>query len=163
LSEHTIDLAAGPERALAALARTADLWGAEWERQGEGGRLRIPVRHGLRRGWAGGEVAAEPLPEGARVHFRVDEGGSGVHTAAVAILLLGAAGALVTVAWPFWPGLIAIAPFGAILALTAWFLVSSRLRTSGPGEFLDMVAAAIGEEEEALESPGTAGGYTGGS
>jgi hypothetical protein len=157
LSEHTIDLAAAPERALAAVARAADLWGGEWERQGKGGRLRIPVRHGLRRGWAGGEVAAEPLPEGARVRFRVDEGGSGVHTAAVAILLPGAAGALVTVAWPFWPGLIALAPLGAILALTAWFLVSSRLRTSGPDEFLDMVAAAIGEEEVADVEPSRSG------
>lgn len=150
MSEHTIDLAAGPERALAALARTADLWGAEWERQGAGGRLRIPVHHGVRRGWAGGEVAAEPLPEGARVRFRVDEGDTWVHTPVVAILAMGAAGALLTVAWPFWPRLLSIAPFGAVLALATWLLVSSRLRTSGPDEFLDMVAAEVGEEEEQI-------------
>ena len=43
--------------------------------------------------------------------------------------------------WPFYPQLIAVAPFGALLALGGWFLVVSRLRTSGPDEFLDAVAA----------------------
>jgi len=33
-----------------------------------------------------------------------------------------------------------------VLALAAWFLVSSRLRASGPGELLDMVAAEVGRE-----------------
>jgi len=32
---------------------------------------------------------------------------------------------------------------GAVLALVGWFLVISRLRTSGPQEFLAMVAAEV--------------------
>lgn len=162
MSEHTIDLAVGPERAQAALARTADLWGAELEpgtpRQASapGGsgksaagrvRLRLPVTTGVRRGWAGGEVAVEPVPGGSRVTFRVDEGESRLQAAVVVILALGAAGGLLAFAWPFWPRLIRLAPIGVVLALAAWFLVSSRLRTSGPDEFLDMVAAVIGEED----------------
>jgi hypothetical protein len=39
-----------------------------------------------------------------------------------------------------------VAPFGAVLALGGWFLVISRLRTSGPEEFLEAVAAQGGQE-----------------
>ena len=153
MSEHAIDLAAAPERAWAALGRAADLWGAELERRGEGGRLRIPVTSGVRRGWAGGEVAVEPLAEGSRLSFRVDEGDAHVHTPTLAILTLGAAGALLAAAWPFWPRLLAAAPLGVVLALAAWFLAASRLRSAGPQEFLDMVAAVIGEEKAGEETP----------
>jgi hypothetical protein len=34
-----------------------------------------------------------------------------------------------------------LSAFGAVLAIGGWFLVVSRLRTSGPQEFLAMVAA----------------------
>jgi len=51
-------------------------------------------------------------------------------------------GELLTLAWPFFPSLMTVAPFGAILALGGWFMVVSRLRTSGPDEFLDAVAAS---------------------
>jgi hypothetical protein len=51
------------------------------------------------------------------------------------------AGGLLTVLWPFFPRLLEIAPFGAVIALGGWFLVISRLRTSGPDEFLEAVAA----------------------
>jgi hypothetical protein len=154
-SEHEIDLAASPERALAALARAADLWGAEYEPGAGGGRLRLAVAAGLRRGWAGGEVSVEPLPEGSRLRLRVDEGKTFLHAPRVAVLALGAVGGLAVVAWPFWPALLPLAPLGAVLALAAWFLVSSRLRASGPGEFLDVVAAEVGQE---AESRGAAGG-----
>jgi hypothetical protein len=45
-----------------------------------------------------------------------------------------------------------------VLAIVAWLMVSSRLRASGPGEFLDMVAAEVGREAEGggmagVESP----------
>ena len=146
MSEHAIDLAAAPDRAWAAVSRAAELWGGELERRGEGGRLRLPVRAGLRRGWAGGEVEVAPLPEGSRLGFRVDEGESRVQAPLLVILLLGALGGLLAAAWPFAPRLLAAAPVGVVLALAAWFLVASRLRTSGPEEFLDTVAALIGEE-----------------
>ena len=42
--------------------------------------------------------------------------------------------------WPFFPRLLQLAPFGAVIALGGWFLVISRLRTSGPDEFLAMRA-----------------------
>jgi len=102
-SEHEIDLAAPPERALAALARAADLWGAEYEPRagGGGGRLRLAVAAGLRRGWAGGEVSVEPLPEGSRLRFRVDEEETFLHKPRVAVLALGALGGLAAAAWPF--------------------------------------------------------------
>jgi hypothetical protein len=51
------------------------------------------------------------------------------------------AGAVLTMLWPFFPQLLPLAPFGAILALGGWFLVLSRLRNSGPDEFLVMVEA----------------------
>jgi uncharacterized membrane protein HdeD (DUF308 family) len=57
------------------------------------------------------------------------------------ILLLSAFGAVLTFIWPFFPKLIAVAPFGALLALGGWFLVVSRLRSSGPEDFLAALAA----------------------
>jgi uncharacterized membrane protein HdeD (DUF308 family) len=51
------------------------------------------------------------------------------------------AGGLLTVLWPFFPRLLSVAPFGAVVALGGWFLVVSRLRTSGPDDFLKAVAA----------------------
>ena len=77
--------------------------------------------------------------EGARVVFKLEESQLYVHTASVFILLVAILGALVTVLWPFFPQLLPVSPFGALLALGGWFLVLSRLRTSGPDEFLVMV------------------------
>lgn len=154
MSAHEIDLAASPERAWAALARAADLWGAELERHGEEqgrGRLRLPVTAGARRGWAGGEVGIAPLPEGSRLCFRVDEGEAHVHTPTIAVLVLGAIGALLAMAWPFWPRLLPLAAVGVVLALAAWFLAASRLKSAGPDELLEMVAAVVGEEEARAE------------
>jgi hypothetical protein len=78
--------------------------------------------------------------EGSRVVFLPETSIYYVQTASVVVLLLAGAGALLTLLWPFYPKLIAVAPFGAILALGGWFLVVSRLRTSGPDEFLAAVA-----------------------
>jgi hypothetical protein len=144
--EHTIELAMPPGTALAALRQAAEDWGAEFRREGSGGRLRLPVVHGLRRGLVTGTVTVEPAGDGSRVVFRPEEAVSYVHTQAVVVLLFAVIGALLTVIWPFFPKLLPVAPFGAILALGGWFLVISRLRTSGPDEFLAAVAMQPPEE-----------------
>ena len=65
------------------------------------------------------------------------------------VLLFATAGGILTVLWPFFPDLLAVAPFGAVIALGGWFLVITRLRTSGPDEFLEAVAA----REDNAEAP----------
>ena len=65
----------------------------------------------------------------------------GLNASAVAILVLASLGGLLTVLWPFYPRLLAAAPLGAVIALSGWFLVVSRLRTSGPDDFLAQVVA----------------------
>lgn len=151
MAEHAIALEAAPERALSAVSRTAEDWGAEFERDGDGGRLHLPVIAGIRRGVVTGAVEVRPEAGGSRVVFRPETSIYYVQTAAVMILLVAAGGALLTLAWPFFPELLPVAPFGALLALGGWFLVVSRLRTSGPDEFLVAVAAAENGDGDVLE------------
>jgi hypothetical protein len=141
MEEHEIDLAGPPETALAAVGRAAEAWGAKFQREGLGGRLHLPTVTGLRRGLVSGPVTVEAAPEGSRVVFRPEETIQYVQTAAVVILLLAGIGGVLTVLWPFFPDLLPLSSFGAVLAVGGWFLVVSRLRTSGPQEFLAMVAA----------------------
>jgi hypothetical protein len=142
--EHEIDLGEPPDLVIAAVARAAEAWGADFERQETGGRLRLPFVAGLRRGLVSGPLSVEPIPDGSRVVFRAEESAHSVQTSAVALLLIAAAGGLLTVLWPFYPKMLPVAPFGALLALGGWFLVVSRLRSSGPDEFLAAVAAEAG-------------------
>ena len=144
MAEHAIDLDIPPERALSALRQTAEDWGANLQPDPAamaGGRLHLPVLAGIRRGLVSGPVEVQPAEGGSRVVFRPEESVYYVQTASVMILILSIAGGALTVLWPFYPQLMAVAPFGAILALGGWFLVVSRLRTSGPDEFLAAVAA----------------------
>ena len=139
--QHEIDIAGPPEAALAAVGRAAEAWGAEIAREGRGGRLRLPVVSGLRRGFLSGPLTVEATPEGSRVAFQPEESVQVVQTAPVVVLLLALAGGILTVLWPFFPQLLPLSSFGAVLALAGWFLVLSRLRTRGPQEFLALVAA----------------------
>jgi hypothetical protein len=142
------EVPADPGEAVAAVGRAAEDWGAEWEPRGLGGTLVLPVLHGLRRGWVRGEVTVSAAGGGARVAFLPGEHHEHLHTTAVGILVLAAAGAVLTVLWPFVPALLPVAPFGALLALGGWFLVVSRLRTSGPEDFLALVAHHAGRNAE---------------
>ena len=142
--EHEIDLGEPPDLVIAAVARAAEAWGAELEWQKTGGRLHLPFVSGLRRGLVSGPLSVEPIPDGSRVVFRAEESAHYVQTSAVALLLVAGAGGLLTVLWPFYPKMLPVAPFGALLALGGWFLVVSRLRSSGPDEFLAAVAAEAG-------------------
>src|SRR6266545_4836255 len=144
IREHEIDLGEPPDLVLAAVARAVEAWGAELDRQGMGGRLHLPFVSGLRRGLVSGPLSVEAIPDGSRVVFRAEESAHYVQTSSVAFLLIAAAGGVFSVIWPFFPKLLPIAPFGAILALGGWFLVVSRLRASGPDEFLAAVAAEAG-------------------
>jgi hypothetical protein len=138
--EHAIDLEISPEEALAAVRRTAEDWGAEFQGQDSASQLHLPVVAGIRRGLVTGTVEVQPAQGGSRVVFRPETSVYYVQTSAVMILLLAAAGGVLTFVWPFFPKLMPVAPFGALLALGGWFLVVSRLRTSGPDEFLAAVA-----------------------
>jgi hypothetical protein len=141
VAEHAVDLEIPPEKALAAVRRTAEEWGAELQLSGfAGGQLHLPVVAGIRRGLVTGALEVRSAVGGSRVVFQPERSIYYVQTSAVLLLLIAVAGALLTVLWPFYPELIAVAPFGAILALGGWFLVVSRLRTSGPEEFLAAVA-----------------------
>ena len=146
MPEHVLELEERPDEALAALRRAADGWGAELRKEDSDLWLYLPVVHGLRRGLIAGPVQVEADGSGSRVVFRPEESELRVQIASVVVLLVAVAGASLTVLWPFQPRLLPIAPFGAILALGGWFLVLSRLRTSGPEEFLGMVEvqAAVG-------------------
>lgn len=144
IREHEIDLGEPPDLVMAAVARAAEAWGAELDRDGMGGRLHLPFVSGLRRGLVSGPLTVEPIPDGSRVVFRAEESSHYVQTSSVALLLIAAVGGLLTVIWPFYPKMLPIAPFGAILALGGWFLVINRLRASGPEEFLAAVAAEAG-------------------
>ena len=139
MPEHVLDLPERPDAVMAALRRAAEDWGAELHKEESGWWLHLPVVHGLRRGLVSGPVRVDPAPDGARVVFEPRESQLYVQAASVVILLLAVFGAAFTVLWPFFPGLLPVAPFGALLALGGWFLVISRLRTSGPDEFLHMV------------------------
>jgi hypothetical protein len=141
MTEHEIELDLPPEQAVSAVGRTAEDWGAEFQRDGTGGTLHLPVVAGIRRGLVTGPVEIQPTGEGSRVTFRPERSIYYVQTAAVVILLLSTFGAVLTFLWPFFPKLLAVAPFGAVLALGGWFLVVSRLRSSGPEDFLAAVAA----------------------
>jgi hypothetical protein len=126
--------------ALAAAARAAADWGAELT----GSTLRLPVLAGLRHGLLEGELAAEPVPGGSRLILRVARSEYRLRAGAVSLLVLGGLGGSVLVLWPFYPRLLRLAPLGVVLALAAWFVVLSRLRVSGPEEFLETVAAVAG-------------------
>jgi hypothetical protein len=141
MPEHAIDLPVRPDAAFSALRRAAEDWGAELSREDGGSRLHLPVVHGLKRGLVSGPVRIEATAEGSRLSFQPAESLLHVPAAPVFILVMAIVGAVLTMLWPFFPSLLPISPFGAILALGGWFLVLSKLRTSGPDEFLVMVEA----------------------
>lgn len=134
-----------PESARRAVNATAAAWGAEWKAAEQGGELVLPLVAALRRGVVRGRLEIAPAPEGVRVSFAESERGSELNRGAVAVLAVGALAGIALMLWPFFPRLLAAAPLAAVLAFLAWFLVVSRLRMSGPEEFLEAVRQAAGE------------------
>lgn len=147
-SEHRREIPADRDAALEAVEEAAEAWGAAWTRQGTGGDLALPILAGVHRGWVRAEVTTEPAgAERTALRLAVVERHEGIHVPAVVILLFSVVGGILVVLWPFFPRLIPLAPFGALLALGGWFLIVSRLRSSGPEEFLELV------EKVALSGP----------
>jgi hypothetical protein len=140
LNRHEVELDCAPAAAAEAVARAADDWGAEWSSRADGGRLVLPVVFGLRRGVAVGRLDIARVGERSRVTWELEESHLEVHRAAVGVLTLAAATLLVAMAWPFHPPLLALLPFAAVSGFLAWWLVVSRLKTSGPEEFLATLA-----------------------
>lgn len=150
-----VTVAGGRTLALAAVGRAAEDWGASWQEGGGGGRLELPVSAGLRHGRVTGRIDVSSGRGGeTEVAFHPERSDYWVWTPAVAILLVAVAGAATTVLWPFYPSLLPVAPFGAILALGAWFLVVTRLQNRGAEEFLELVAvhaaSAAGDDDDGI-------------
>ena len=127
-----------------ALVAAAEAWGAEWSADSSspaGGKLVLPVVFGLRRGVLVGRVDYEPAGDGARLVWQLEESHLVLQRASVAVLALAAMALLPALAWPFQPRLLALLPFALVMGLLAWWLVLSRLETSGPEEFFATLAA----------------------
>ena len=136
-------------RVARAVRQAADDWGARWQPDGRGGRLLLPVSQGLKRGLVVARIEIESTAEGSELNLTVEDEDYRLNRPAVVVLLLGAAGGLVTALWPFFPGLLRLAPVGAVLALVAWLLVVSRLRTTDTDDFLDLVVAGASDAAHA--------------
>lgn len=146
MKTHEIDLPTDPRETLRHLAKTAELWGAQWEPDGgSGGHLEIPVMAGLRRGWVLGQVEVTERAGGSKLSFVEEDSVYRVQMAAVFILILAACGALTTLVAPLFPRLLGLVPMGMMLCVGAWFFVVAQLRNSGPEEFFEELA---GEEPE---------------
>ncbi len=155
MSEESIEIAAAPERVLAAVAEAAELWGASWRVEGRGGEVELPVSAGLRRGAVRARLSLEKDGSGTRATLEIRESRYTLNRTAVVVLAFGAAGGLTLVFWPFFPRLARLAPVAAVLAVVAWLLVVSRLRSAGPRDFLELVAdLASGEKEDPVRPPG---------
>jgi len=113
--------------------------GREWQARPGGGHLRLPVVLGLRRGVMEGEVEIEPLAERCRLTWRLGQSRLHLHRASVGVLAIAAIAALGTLAWPYYPVLLQALPAALLIAFAAWWLVITRLRTSGPQEFLEQL------------------------
>jgi hypothetical protein len=131
-----------------ALARAAAAWGAEWNgdatghpERSSGGQLVLPVVFGLRRGVLVGRVDYAPAGDGVRLVWQLEESHLELQRASVAVLVLAVVALLPALAWPFNLKLLALLPFAAVMGLLAWWLVLSRLETSGPEEFFATVGA----------------------
>lgn len=140
MEENSVEIDRSAEQALALVERAAEEWGAEHQLEGGRARVFLPARAGLRQGIIEAEISAESTENGACLSLREIRSRWRVQISAVVVLLVSAAGGIVAALWPFFPNLIPLAPFGAVLALSGWFLVISRLSTSRPADFLRTVA-----------------------
>lgn len=143
--EHEIHFPGPPAEAQRALNATAAAWGAGWTADADGGELVLPVVAALRRGVVRGRVAIAATENGTRIVLRENESTMAANRGAVAVLAVGALAGGLLVLWPFFPKLLVAAPLSAVLAFLAWFMVVSRLRMSGPEEFLAQVGQEAGE------------------
>jgi hypothetical protein len=96
-----------------------------------------------------GRITIERHDGASRATLDVNGSQWTVNRTAVGILLSGALGGVVLILLPFFPQLLQLMPIAVMLSLAAWFLVVSRLRSSGLEEFLADLAGHL--EPEATE------------
>ena len=140
MPSHQRQLSQPPATVLEAVDEAAQMWGAGWQPTEQGGRLRLPVVQGLRRGIVQGTLNAAPKETGTSLRLDVEKASYAINRSALAILILGGMGGLTIVFWPLSPTILQLAPLGAVLALVAWLMVVSKLRNSDPEDFFDLVA-----------------------
>lgn len=146
----TLRSGSDPEAALAALAETAAEWEGEWEREGSGGRLALPVQGGLRHGVVQVQASAHAVAGGSELVLRTERADWHLRRSATLLLLVALLGAVAATLWPFVPALQSLPPLGLVLAVAAWLAVLTRLRHRSVAELLDEVGARL---EEPPESP----------
>jgi hypothetical protein len=147
MSEHRVHFPGTAEEARRAVNAAAAGWGASWTEDDAGGELVLPIIASLRRGVLRGRVAIEPRADGAEVVLTEGDRVLELNRGAVAVLVIGAVAGVLLALWPFFPKLLVAAPLAAVLAFLTWFMVVSRLRMSGPEEFLGEVLAAARESK----------------
>lgn len=144
--DSTVRVALSVDETLDAVERAAELWGAQWHRDGPGGRLELPVVAGVRRGLVTARIATDEVHDhegnGTILSGRIEDSQYRLQTASVVILAVGGFGALALTLWPLYPPLLALAPPALIFTVVAWLVVASRLQNSGLEEFLTLVASA---------------------
>jgi hypothetical protein len=145
-----------PGEAQGAVCSAAHEWGAEFEPVAMGGRLRLPVLHGLRRGLVSAAVAIEVQGEGSRVELQPEASEQALNTPAFCLVLVAGVGAVLTVLWPLYPPLLPFAPLGAVLAIAGWFQIS-RLAKRGPEDFLRQVEVHAARHLDDRGLPGSGG------
>ena len=150
MSALEVDLDPSPDETTILLHRAVEEWGGAWTEEGD--EIVLPTRAGIREGITRVRPNLEPLAAGTRLSLRIVGEALRVNASAAMVLLLGALGGIVVVAWPLHAALRSLAPMGALLALVAWLLVASRFRSSGPHEFLAFVREIAEPEVEDSDS-----------
>lgn len=150
-TQNRVEIEADASQVLAAVEEASELWGGEWERVGQGGRLTIPVAAGIRHGLISGQVSTHPRGRLSEIAFHIESVHYHLHRPSLVVLLIGAAGGMLIVVAPFFPPLFPLVPAGIVVSLAAWFLVTSRAKSRGSSEFL----ALVGKLAEAEPEPGS--------
>ena len=143
----TLRVEAPTKRALEAVENVAELWGAEFEKLGTGGKLETPVAAGLRRGIVEAEVETRSAGSATHLTLRTTKESYQLQGRELVVLLMGAAGGLFMVIVPFAPHLFDLLPMAGILLLLAWFLVASRARHRNLRDFLQEVRDELTDDE----------------
>ncbi len=148
MNRHHLDLPVPPDTLRSALRQAVEEWGGGFGDEQGPDEFAVPIRAGIRQGYARFRSAVEPTGSGSRLTLEVADQTLQVNRSAVMILLLGALGGIVTMLWPLHDSLLSFAPIGAVLALLAWLMVASRFRSHGPEELLATVEeiAVAGDE-----------------
>lgn len=148
-----VSIAASADESMARLEQLAGIWNGDFAREGSArGRLTLPVRAGVRRGFVHGPVSLRGSSP-CRLRFDVEDRLDRVQYAAFLFLLLGALGGALTLLIPWVPRLLPLLPVGVILAVGAWLFIVARLTNSGPEEFFAELGAL---EPGGPEPPGSA-------